>query len=172
MAEFLTAYNKTAQWEGGYVDDPKDRGGETYAGISRKFHPKWAGWQIVDCNKPLKKGEKINDSNLNSLVKQFYYTNFWQPIQGDFIEHQNVANFVYDWHVNSGKTGIVMVQKAMGFSMKDADGIVGSKTLSALNTANIETLKTERTDFVQKIVKNAPSQRKFLQGWLNRIASF
>ncbi|RYD50653.1 MAG: hypothetical protein EOP52_13405, partial [Sphingobacteriales bacterium] len=35
MADFLTAYKRTAVAEGGYANDPDDLGGETYKGIAR-----------------------------------------------------------------------------------------------------------------------------------------
>ena len=35
MANFDIAYRRTSRFEGGYVNDPKDAGGETYNGISR-----------------------------------------------------------------------------------------------------------------------------------------
>ena len=47
MAEFKKAYDKTMGHEGGYVHDPDDAGGETYKGISRRYHPGWEGWKVV-----------------------------------------------------------------------------------------------------------------------------
>ena len=28
--------------------DPRDPGGETWSGISRKNHPRWEGWSLID----------------------------------------------------------------------------------------------------------------------------
>ena len=39
MAHFERAIDKTLAWEGGYVNDPKDPGGETKYGISKRAHP-------------------------------------------------------------------------------------------------------------------------------------
>jgi hypothetical protein len=41
----------TLGYEGEWVNDPDDRGGETYRGISRVHWPKWAGWAIIDAEK-------------------------------------------------------------------------------------------------------------------------
>jgi type VI secretion system secreted protein VgrG len=38
---FLKAFNTTMTFEGGYANDPDDAGGETYMGISRRYHPDW-----------------------------------------------------------------------------------------------------------------------------------
>ncbi len=35
---FTNAYDETMGYEGGYVHDPTDRGGETYKGISSFLH--------------------------------------------------------------------------------------------------------------------------------------
>ena len=37
MANFEEAYKKTSDFEGGYVNDEDDAGGETYRGIARNF---------------------------------------------------------------------------------------------------------------------------------------
>lgn len=169
MAEFLNAYKRTSKHEGGYADHPNDRGGETYMGISRKYHPKWKGWAILDKYKPLKRNQKIKDDNLESEVKQFYYYNFWLPMAGDYLEHQTVADFIYDWHVNSGKSGLKAVQRALG--LKD-DGVIGSVSIKAINKAKIEDLKAARVKFFQSIVNKDPSQKVFLKGWLNRVDDY
>ena len=39
MANFSDAYALTSAHEGGYVNDPVDRGGETYRGIARRYFP-------------------------------------------------------------------------------------------------------------------------------------
>ncbi|MCL2029533.1 MAG: hypothetical protein FWG97_03875 [Deltaproteobacteria bacterium] len=44
---FDRVYKQTKEFEGGYVDDPLDAGGETFRGISRKNHPKWPGWPLI-----------------------------------------------------------------------------------------------------------------------------
>ena len=46
-----------------------DRGGETFSGIARKFHPHWEGWELVD------KGD-IKSSAVKQMVHNFYYFNF------------------------------------------------------------------------------------------------
>ena len=48
MARFDEAIKKILDHEGGYVNNPKDKGGETYMGISRKAHPKSKVWSIID----------------------------------------------------------------------------------------------------------------------------
>jgi lysozyme family protein len=62
VSRFEEAFKVVVTDEGGYSNNPNDRGAETYRGISRKFHPDWRGWPIVDTAKanppcpPLEKG--------------------------------------------------------------------------------------------------------------------
>jgi len=131
MAEFLAAYKETLAAEGGYVKDPDDNGGETYCGISRKNHPNWEGWKIVDSYKPLKHGRIINDVNLISLVRTFYYKNFWQPIDGDKLEDQALAKKAYDIGVNRGvRTSTKDLQEVLGIPQT---GKMDAATIAAIN---------------------------------------
>lgn len=120
MANFEIAYKKTAINEGGWNHVSGDRGGETYKGIARKFHPKWAGWSIVDSKKPLRHNAIIKDEKLNSLVMDFYKKQFWDVVSGDDIEDQAIANTLYDFGVNAGQgrsiqnIEIVLGMKASG----------------------------------------------------------
>ena len=45
---FKKALEHTLKREGCYANHGKDRGKETYKGISRKYHPKWPGWELID----------------------------------------------------------------------------------------------------------------------------
>jgi lysozyme family protein len=172
MAEFLTAYQKTAPHEGGYSNRKSDRGGETYAGITRKNFPTWAGWTIVDAHKPLKQDEVINDTQLQSSVKVFYNANFWNRCNLDGCDSQEVANFIYDWYVNSGGNAIKHVQRVLGIT---EDGVCGPKTIQAANAYQgdlLPLLIAERIAYYNAIVAADPTQKGFLKGWVNRAQSF
>lgn len=173
MADFLKAYERTAEQEGGYANDPADRGGETYKGIARKFHPHWHGWAIVDAIPNKKRGQTFPGSLLSGHVKDFYRSSFWNKMGGDKIQSQRVAEFIYDWYVNSGAGGLKKVQAAVGVT---ADGQIGPKSIAAINAIDeaelMDKLICARLAFVSAIVAANPSQSKFLKGWNNRINSF
>ena len=84
MADFTKAINPVLVSEGGYVDDPDDRGGETVRGISRKHHPDWRGWIQVDGIKEARSVDiKImieqyfeNGEGYN-LILDFYIEKYW-----------------------------------------------------------------------------------------------
>ena len=98
MANYKEAISKVLKHEGGYVNDPDDKGGETYKGISRKNWKVWSGWKIIDNSKSLANFPKCLYVNtlLNEYVVDFYKRNFWEPIGGDSIKDQSIANILMD----------------------------------------------------------------------------
>lgn len=176
MADFKQAFLKTAQFEGGYSNHPADKGGETYKGIARNIHPKWAGWKIIDRYKtsPLSSKQMTqvleNSIELDDLVESFYRANFWNPIMGDDIMNQLIANNIYDFAVNSGVSRAVKyAQRIVGVV---EDGAMGRVTIKAIN-ANIEGFvtkyKASRLAFINKIIANNSAQEVFRKGWTNRV---
>lgn len=181
MANFKEAYKLTSILEGGYVNDPHDRGGETYKGIARKHHPTWEGWTVIDKLKTKEEIPNSNNKELLPMVKSFYKTEFWDKIKGSEYKSQLIANELYDTAVNMGvHTAAKLLQKAInlllviGKTKLHVDGIIGAKTIrNANNMKNNVLLKTlngyQFSRYVE-ICENNPTQRRFFKGWLRRIA--
>ena len=126
MANFDLAFEKTLSLEGGYLihEVAGDRGGMTFAGISRNNWPDWTGWQLID-------GGETSGIRLEAMVRTFFKSHFWDVIKGDQIGFQGVADAIYDFAVNSGLSPAVKrVQKIVGANQ---DGIFGPKTFAKLN---------------------------------------
>lgn len=110
MADYKQAIYKILKSEGGYVNDPDDRGGETYKGISRRFWPGWLGWHIIDLikKKPgfpgsLKGKDELEIKiQLDHEVSSFYFEQFWTKVGGDKIKSQPIAETLLDSAVNEG----------------------------------------------------------------------
>lgn len=152
------------RWEGGFVDDPLDRGGATNKGITigtfRNFYGKEATVEQL---------KNITDEQWLHIFK----CGFWDKWKADDINNQSIADIVVDWAWASGTvTSIKQVQKILGVAV---DGIVGNDTLTAINIAVQRSLfvkiHSRRIEFVENIVKRDPSQTRFLKGWKNRINS-
>lgn len=185
MADFKPAYEKTSIWEGGYVNDIRDTGGETYCGISRNNFPDWLGWAEIDRIKrtrAVSKNEKFKE--LEALVEMFYKSFFWNKIRGDEIAGQKVAESVFDFSVNSGLgQSALITQRILRDRLKrfdvTLDGKWGPNTVKALNE-EIHKLGEEKLNTLFNIsrlkfyMKLAREQRylPFLMGWLNRTESF
>ena len=172
MADFATALAHVLKWEGGYQNMKEDSGnynsrGErvgTNYGISAKAYERWLG-----------RPPKHPDMKRMTIAQagEVYRNLFWNRIKGDDISSQELANLLFDGHVNHGVTGIHLMQRVLGVK---ADGIVGPLTLEAINTREpakvYNQYRQARRDFYHAIVARTPSQKKFLVGWLRRIDSF
>ena len=134
MANFEKALELVLKNEGGYVNDPNDNGGETYKGISRRANPKWSGWKIIDGYKKKYKDFKKkldSDNELQKCVKSLYRSNYWNPIKGDDLVHQDMAEEMFDAAVNFGITkAIKLAQKTVGF---EQSGVMTNILLERLN---------------------------------------
>jgi len=128
MANFDIAYKITKAYEGGYADVSGDRGGVTYAGITYKNFPSWAGWSTV-FSKKRKHNEHIPE--LDSLVKEFYRKEFWNRVQGDDIKDQEFANNLYDMAVNAGVSAAVRL--AQETTLRPTTGILSAGDINAIN---------------------------------------
>lgn len=145
MADFTPAYNQILANEGGYSNDTRDRGGETYKGIARNMNPKWEGWAAVDETKqnctPAQLPRVLQaDEELDQMVRDFYKLVFWDPMQLSQIKEQEIANELFDTGVNQGITkAVLFLQESLNllnnnqkhYSDINEDGRMGDATLKA-----------------------------------------
>ena len=148
----------------GLANDPDDRGGLTMCGVTYATYATY-------CNRRNKKAPTNGLRNLSYAEwLDILKTMFWDRWKADQIENQALANILVDWVWASGITGIKRPQRILKV---EADGIVGPKTLAALNSRAPEELFAElhkdRIAHVESIVQKSPSQKKFLKGWKRRI---
>jgi len=169
--------------EGGYVNDPDDRGGETYMGISRKWWPDWLGWIIIDRYKEVGDGfEKLlaGNTKLYLMVYGFYENNFLAPFH--MIQNEDIEAELFDTAVNmSVKDAKIILQRSLNllnrneklFSDLIVDGIIGEKTIDAIEKVNTKRLLTvlngEQYLHYRKDVIENPIQEKFFAGWMKRV---
>jgi len=150
--------------EGGYTNDPVDRGGATNYGILQTEYSEY-----------LKRHGLPNDSVREiskDHVEDIYYTEYWGPSRAetmpaplDLIQFDASVNIGLYWAKR-------LLQRALYVA---EDGILGPKTMAAIGKADIATLCqrviTYRRAYYQAIVKHDATQGKFLAGWLNRCSA-
>ena len=93
---FLESYSHVRKWEGNYSYLQDDRGGETYAGITRTFNGDWEGWEVVDEYKgdsSVKWNQKID--NVEIHVMQYYYS-VWLKDGYHKINDPIVRDYLFD----------------------------------------------------------------------------
>lgn len=172
------------RWEGGFVNDPTDRGGATNKGVTIATYEAYCRQKGLPCP-TVEQLKNIPDVHWRDIIK----TMFWDKWHADDIHSQKVANILVDWVWSSGVHGIKKPQVLLGVK---ADGIVGNKTISAVNFADQDelfaALYKERVKFLNAIVANSVAayekkigrkateaellkytQKRFIKGWLNRL---
>jgi lysozyme family protein len=113
---------------------------------------------------------------------------YWDKIKGDLIIHQSIADVAVSWAWGSGsQTAIKQMQRTLGFSKANQDGVIGPMTLGAINSANEAQLFAKACDVREsffrfitdpqntsdpKLKIQYQNNKKNLQGWLNRLNQF
>lgn len=181
MALFEPAIQLVLSNEGGYSDSPKDTGGSTNFGISLRFLR-----SINNANLRkygiFKQSSVLGMDDIKDLTqaqaKLIYRNEFWNAAPFSQIESQILCNSVFDMCVNAGiATSIKLLQKAINSFLPAEnlllrDGVLGPKTLSALNqVSTVEVLtafRKDRENYYRDIVSRNPNQAVFLNSWLHR----
>ena len=141
--------------EGGYVNDPKDPGGETNFGIAKRSHPD------VDIKNLTKDG-----------AKEIYKEHYWDGNKVESLPEQ-LRHIYFDMSVNQGKGRAVKILQraanAKGANLK-VDGGLGPKTLGAINNSNVELqrVRAYRVKYYADLVTRKPDLEKFFYGWFKR----
>jgi lysozyme family protein len=181
--KFQPAYELVNAHEGGYVNDPADRGGETYAGISRRYHPEWKGWQWVDWGTRSGQGFEVTEAIqevLDGAKLEFYREKYWegQHLHRLTRDRQELANQLYDASVNNGRRQAALwVQRALkagGDRAVKVDGELGPATAAGLNAATrwldvLKMVECQQGVLYMQLALDDRTQTRFIHGWLKRV---
>lgn len=166
MAEIKNLAPFILKWEGGFVNDPLDRGGATNKGVTIAVWKAQGYDKNGDGKIDVADLKMITEADAISIMKK----NYWDRWKADGIKSQAIANTLVDWVWGSGAWGIKIPQRILGVA---DDGIVGPKTIEALNRQDpakfLEKLYLARFNFLDGIVASNPSQKRFIKGWKNRM---
>lgn len=148
---FDQAFELLIGHEGGYVNHPKDPGGETKYGISKRAYP----------------DEDIAGLTLER-AKAIYRRDYWDRVEAEALPPE-VRFDVFDVAVNSGvSTAVKMLQRA---AFAEVDGVIGPKTRLALKSMNPLVLLARVNGARLAYLADLPTWPAFGRGWAKRIAS-
>lgn len=157
--DFNAAAAFTLRFEGGYVNDPRDPGGETNHGISKRAYP------------------DLDIAKLTaSEAREIYYRDYWLPARCNMLPPP-LATAMFDYAVNSGpKAAITGLQAIIG---TPADGLWGSRTQTALDRALAverelvtgQALAIKLCSFRLDFLADLKTFPAFGRGWVRRVSA-
>jgi lysozyme family protein len=165
-SRFETCLEAVLQSEGGYSDDPRDPGGATNFGITRRTLAGWRGvtpWQDL----PVAAVKALTRDEASRIYRALY----WDRCNADALP-AGLDLALFDFAVNSGpERAIATLQQEVGTV---PDGFIGPKTLAALKArialtgvaGLIIALCNGRLSFLQRLAISAT----FGRGWSRRVA--
>ncbi|WOB43246.1 hypothetical protein HNI00_08800 [Thermoleptolyngbya oregonensis NK1-22] len=158
---FQEALRFTLRWEGGYVNYPADRGGETNRGITTATYRAYRQSRGL----PVQSVRLITEDEVRDIYEQLY----WQPAQCSMMQRP-LAIAHFDTAVNFGVGGATMfLQEILGLRVDRVFGPVTQRAIAQASHLDLaRRLCQARMDYRYRRVTRDPSQRVFLQGWLDR----
>lgn len=136
-------------FEGGYVNNPNDPGGETKYGISKKAYP------------------YLDIKNLTiEQAKEIYKKDYWDRCKCDFIPDA-LSLAVFDFAVNSGQNRAVRyLQRAARITI---DGVAGNQTIGACNRIPTKYILEEYIKARLLYLRGLKTFKYFGNGWTARV---
>ena len=147
--------------EGAYLNHPKDPGGMTNLGVTKRVYEDWVGYSV---------SEHTMQNLTEEDVAPIYKKNYWDRIKADELP-SGLDLCVFDFGVNAG-TGRAAkyLQNLIGTV---ADGGIGPNTLRALANyvdsegveSAIKNYQAERQSYYEKL----KTFETFGRGWTRRV---
>lgn len=145
----------------GWSDDPHDPGGATMVDVTYSTF----------CTHRMSRGLPCpSENDLREITfaewREILKTDFWDFFKADLIDGQGLANLCVDWLWASGPMAVRRVQSIAGVK---ADGVVGPKTLKALNGPRSGELFKQIRRTREDHYRSCRGAWKYLSGWLRRL---
>jgi len=170
MADFNVFLPILLRFEGGYVNDPTDPGGETNKGVTMKTFQQ-CSHELLGVDPTSDNLKALTDAQAGVIYKALY----WDKVQGDAHALQDLANIVCDFYVNAGGHASKLLQhvvNGLGANIAE-DGSIGPGTMQALagfdQVQVYRQYKQGRIAYYQALGQRFP---QFVKGWLNRVNAF
>jgi lysozyme family protein len=165
-ANYDIFFDKLLKVEGGFTDDPHDRGnkrgdghgnrGSTNLGVTAKVWAEYTGKPA-----PIEVMKKLTKDD----VKELYHKNYWLAVSGDHLPN-GVDISVADFGVNSGPgTAVKYLQRVVGATQ---DGAMGPQTLGMVHDKEIADVLRGLATQREAYLRSLKTFERFGRGWLNR----
>lgn len=157
MTRFEESLQHVLQHEGGFVDHPKDPGGATNLGCTKSTWESWCGHPVeLDVIKNLTPQD----------VAPLYQEKYWDKARCEDLP-AGIDYCVFDTAINSGPgRAVKFLQEAVGVT---ADGVIGPRTLAAVQLRGQDELIDEYCDKRLAFLRELKTWDTFGRGWARRV---
>ena len=156
-SNFEKALESVLHHEGGFVNHPKDPGGITNLGCTKRVWEEWVGHPVTEqAMRDLKPAD----------VAPLYKKKYWDKISGDDLP-TGVDSCVFDAAINSGPgRAVKMLQACVG---AEVDGVLGPNSLKAVIAFDAKTLIADYSQRRLSFLIELPTWETFGKGWTSRV---
>jgi lysozyme family protein len=160
---FNQALTNVLIYEGGYVNNPNDKGGETNKGITKQVYDRYRSAKKLPT-------QSVAVITLDE-VQDIYYNLYWTAGKCNELPIK-LAIVHFDTCVNLGITQAnKLLQRSIGVA---DDGVIGAGTLAKIKSLGSSLQEftnvyiDKRCEFYINLVTNKYTQIVFLKGWMTR----
>jgi len=155
--KFSEALEVILHHEGGYVNHPKDPGGETNLGVTKRVYEDFGG-------------EKEMKELVKEDVEPIYKKNYWDRVKGDDLP-EGLDLCIFDFAVNAGPgRAAKFIQRLVNTTV---DGGIGPNTIKCINdhvekygvSTTIDQYQSARHNYYQGL----STFETFGRGWTRRV---
>ena len=155
--KFSEALEVILHHEGGYVNHPKDPGGETNLGVTKRVYEDFGG-------------EKEMKDLTKEDVEPIYKKNYWDRVKGDDLP-EGLDLCIFDFAVNAGPgRAAKFIQRLVGTTV---DGGIGPNTLKCIDDYVKENSVAETIEKYQSMrqeyYEGLSTFETFGRGWTRRV---
>ena len=155
MNDFKECLELVLKSEGGWVNNPKDPGGETNLGVTKTVWEEWVGH-------PVESLKKLTKDDVAPLYEQRY----WRPCYAGVLP-RGLNYIMFSMAVNAGPgRAVKLLQSALGCV---PDGVIGPRTRELISASNIATLIIKFSETRREYYRQLKTFPIFGNGWLARV---
>jgi len=155
---FDSALEAVLHHEGGFVNHPRDPGGMTNLGVTKRVWEEWVGHEV---------DEKAMRALTPEIVGPMYKAKYWDKIRGDDLPN-GVDYVVFDAAINSGPgRAAKWLQTVVGAV---PDGAIGNGTLAKVAAMDAEDIVRKYQETRLAFMQSLPTWDTFGKGWGRRVA--
>ena len=152
---FQASLDLVLKSEGGWVNNPKDPGGETNLGVTKRVWEEYVGHPVES----LKKLTKAD-------VAPLYELKYWRPCYGEVLP-RGLDFIVFSMGINAGPgRSVKLLQSSIGCV---PDGVIGPTTRSLILASNCAALITKFSETRREYYRSLKTFPIFGKGWLSRV---